>query len=459
MIEPQIALVSERPNDKFPTTWSRYSSLAELLNAENTANILVLDLPTASMHAGLTQLRSDERYRFTQVYSIDAENTAHPLSDGALPDSMDELVKEYVRLNTRLDTFNRGQPPATLEEHVLAWLWTRPQADLAPLRDTGQAQIYEYPLLKAFAGSQPLNEALWLRLMEEQGLLLPGPLTDRIRLCGHCNSGHLNYVDVCPSCKELEISKQPALHCFTCGHVAPQEHFLKDGLLLCPNCLSKLRHIGSDYDRPLENQTCNACRTSFVDAGVQARCLDCGHAQQPDELRIRQIHTYKLSEKARLRCRQGLADTVAGDYFNRLGLISQDSFTHLLNWQIQQSRRYQKAPPTSILGLHLGGLEQLLDSLPGQAVLDSLIERIEQTVRDTDRCSRTREDLLWFLLPHTDRTGARDLAKRMQSMTDLLDTYGNSITIRVTSCTLPHDLTQQETAPLLLARLTGEIRS
>nr|WP_309294963.1 hypothetical protein [Aeromonas caviae] len=27
-------------------------------------------------------------------------------------------------------------------------------------------------------------------------------------------------------------------------------------MLLCPNCFSRLRHIGSDYDRPLENYRC-----------------------------------------------------------------------------------------------------------------------------------------------------------------------------------------------------------
>jgi len=370
---------------------------------------------------------------------------------------MSDIINAHTRLQARLSTFNRGVPPSTLEELVLAWLWTRPQAELAPLRSTGQSQIYEYPLLTAFADQERVNEPLWLRLMEEQGLLVPGSLLDRIRLCNQCNSGHLNYVDVCPVCTALDISKQPALHCFTCGHVAAQEQFLKDGMLLCPNCLSKLRHIGSDYDRPLESQSCHACRTSFVDANVQAKCLDCGHAQQPDELRIRQLYSYVLTEKGRMRCRQGLDDTHVGDYFQRLGLVSEDGFSQLLEWQLQQSQRYSKTPPCSVLGLHLEGLEHLLDSPAGQATLDSLIERIEQTIRETDRCSRTRENLLWFLLPHTDRAGAAVLAKRMQDLTGLLSAYGSSVNLRITTSTLPHDLVKEETAALMLARLTSEL--
>ncbi|MFB1011335.1 MAG: diguanylate cyclase [Thiopseudomonas sp.] len=457
MTVPNIVLVSERPADTYPQGWGRYESLAQLLATQSAADVVVLDLPIASLHEGLILLRGDERYRIAHVYTVEEGSRIHPLSDGMLPGNMSDITSAHIRLQARLAAFNRGVPPATLEEYVLAWFWTRQQAELLPLRDSANAQIYKYPLLMAFAGQEQINEPLWLRLMEEQGLLMPVRLIDRIRLCGHCSGGHLNYVDVCPSCNELDITRQPALHCFTCGHVAPQEHFIKEGLLLCPNCLSKLRHIGSDYDRPLENQTCQSCRTSFVDADVEARCLDCGQAQQPDELRIRQLYTYRLTDKARMRCRQGLNESLVDSYFNRLGLINLDNFTRLLEWQLQQALRYQQTPPCSVLGLHLEGLEQLLDTSAGQATLDGLIERIEQTVREADRCSRARDNLLWFLLPHTDRAGAEVLVRRMQGLTDLLDLHSDTVTLTVTTCTLPYDIEKDETASLLLARLTGEI--
>ncbi len=172
----------------------------------------------------------------------------------------------------RLATFNRGRHPERLEERVMAWLWTRPHASITAQRDTSLADVYGYPLLEVFAGDEPVNQTLWLRLMSEQGLLVSGELIDRIRLCTKCNSARLNYVDVCPECRDLDIAKEPALHCFTCGHVAPQDEFLKDGLMLCPNCLTRLRHIGSDYDRPMENLSCRACNVSFIDSLVHARC-------------------------------------------------------------------------------------------------------------------------------------------------------------------------------------------
>ncbi|MFD2883408.1 hypothetical protein ACFS4T_13870 [Pseudomonas lini] len=124
-------------------------------------------------------------------------------------------------------------------------------------------QHYRYPLLEALADAEQVNPFVWLSLMVQHDWLEEGVLVDRVRLCSDCGSGRLNYIDVCAECQAMDISRQPSLHCFTCGHVGHQESFLKDGLLLCPNCLNRLRHIGSDYDRPLENYRCRSCQAFF----------------------------------------------------------------------------------------------------------------------------------------------------------------------------------------------------
>ena len=457
MNEPQIALISAGPADTVPATWKQYQSVSALQGDAALQAIIVLDLPENSTAQTLMLLRQDHRYRYTLIFSLKPQHTAHPLADGALPATTTELHKEYAELNRRLATFNRGRSPERLEEHVMAWLWSRPQAEIIAQRDTSLAQMYSYPLIKAFSDEEAVNESRWLRLMVEQGWLAEGELIDRVRHCLQCNSARLNYVDVCPECKDLDIARQPALHCFTCGHVAPQEQFLKEGLLLCPNCLTKLRHIGSDYDRPLENQNCRACRTPFMDAEVQARCLDCGHAHQPEDLRVREVRTYRITEKGRLRCRLGLSEKLATEYFDRLNLISLNDFTMLLDWQIQQSRRYQTSPACSLLAFQFDRLEGLLDSPEGQAALDNLIERLEQSTRDTDRCTRSREDLLWFLLPHTDRQGVEVLWQRLHSLVQTLDASDVELEVKMAALTLPNDLLAEESAELMMARLAGEV--
>lgn len=451
-----VALISEKFDDTIASNWSQFTSVADFQN-ETTADVIVLDLPENKTDRALTELRKDRRYQFTLIYTGIQQGRSQSLGDGQLPLTADDIEKNYAQLMKRLATFNRGRRPERLEERVMAWLWTRPHASITVERDATLAHVYGYPLIHAFASDDPVNEILWLRLMAEQGLLASGELIDRIRLCSKCNSARLNYVDVCPECKDLDIAKQPALHCFTCGHVAPQEHFIKDGLMLCPNCLTRLRHIGSDYDRPLENLSCRGCQASFIDPEVQARCLDCNHSHQPHELRVREIRNYSMTEKARLRCRQGFSEEISNEYFGRLNLISFNDFTNLLDWQIQQFRRYQGTPESSLLALHFTDLERALSSPEGQAGLDSLIERVKETIRDTDRCSRSREDLLWILLPHTDQKGVKVLEQRLSALMHLLDTKDGKVDLRMAACTLPNSLLTDENAQLLMGRLAGEI--
>lgn len=453
---PSIALVARRPSATSSENWRYFESILELLAAP-VVDIIILDLPDSELDVAVITLRNDSRYRFALISASDQRSVARPLLDGPMGIGTDELFAEHARLATRLEAFNHGRPAESVEERIMAWLWSRPDSTLAPLRDTSTTQMYTYPLVSNFSADSPVNETLWLRLMAEQGWLSAGELVDRIRLCSACDSSRINYIDVCPACKNMDIARRPALHCFTCGHVAPQENFLKGGLLLCPNCLARLRHIGSDYDRPLESLSCRACQSSFIDAYVQARCLDCNQQHSPDELRIREIHKYSLTETARLRCRNGFSEESRYEYFGRLNLISLTAFQRLLDWQIQQSRRYQDLPKCSVLALRLGNLDHLLSTPQGHVALDQLIERIKETIRDTDRCSRTSEDLLWFLLPHTDEQGVKVLGARLTNLSNRLDTTGHTTDVRMAAMSLPDDLVFEEDAQLLMARLAGGI--
>lgn len=363
--------------------------------------------------------------------------------------------------NERFGLFNRGALPERFEARVLAWLWLRPQSAVYAVRSVSVAQHYHYPLLEALGDDETPNAFTWLQLMTQQGWLEEAELLDRVRLCVGCGSGRLNYVDVCPECQTLEIARQPSLHCFTCGHVGPQEHFLKDGLLLCPNCLSRLRHIGSDYDRPLENYRCRSCQSFFVDADIEARCLDCGLAHAPDKLRVREVRNYRLAEAGRLRCRQGYgSNAVEANQFSQLNLLTRKAFHELLNWQLQQVRRY-KQPAFSLLGLRFVNLAATiseLGELRGHALVDGLVEHLQEAVRDTDRCSRVSEEILWVMMPHTDASGVAVVRQRLaQNVERLASEHIGRLQLRQASFTAPDDLLEQEDAALLLARLGGEL--
>lgn len=456
---PRIAVLGGLVSSHGGTTLDCFADLDSLLAAP-VFDVLLIDQPAAVASRSLHALRTASPYRFHLIYCCrDLDDGCHALGDGPVPADQNELSMRWQLWQSRFARFESSLAADRFEGRILAWLWMRASAQILAVRDPRVAQHYRYPLLEALAGEEHVNSFAWLSLMAQQDWLEEGDMLDRIRLCGECGSGRLNFVDVCPECQDLDISRQPALHCFTCGHVAPQDAFLKNAMLLCPNCLKQLRHIGSDYDRPLENYCCRSCKAFFVDATVQARCMDCGQAHAPERLRVREIRHYRLTEAGRLRCRQGL-DSASGDisHFNRLNLLGGRAFHDLLSWQLQIVRRYD-ASTFSVLGLRFINLGQTLMRLGehrGHAFIDSLVARLQEALRETDRCSRGTEEILWVLLPHTGADGLETVKRRLGQVAELFsDPEVSSISLRISSLTAPQDLHGDENAELLLARVAS----
>nr|WP_330219465.1 diguanylate cyclase [Pseudomonas sp. RIT-PI-q] len=417
-------------------------------------------MPAAYAGRVLRKLRSIPSFRYILIYCCrDQDGWCETLGDGACPVDASEIKTLWGIWQERFRQFRYGSAPERFESRVLSWLWLRDSARVYALRDPQVPQHYRYPLLDVLADNEQVNSFVWLGLMVQQGWLEEGVLVDRVRLCSDCGSGRLNYIDVCAECQALDISRQPSLHCFTCGHVGPQESFLKDGVLLCPNCLNRLRHIGSDYDRPMENYRCRSCQAFFVDAEVQARCLDCGLSHTPDKLRVREVRDFQLAEAGRFRCRQEFSDQSV-HHFGRLNLLGGKDFYNLLTWQIQLVRRYP-SPAFSVIGLrfvNLAGTMSRLGEHRGHAFIDSVADRLKETVRETDRCSRSTEEYFWIMLPHTDGKGLESVKQRLGRVAELFSAPEVSdISLRVISITAPDDLLDQEDGELLLARLASDL--
>jgi len=445
-----------------------FHSLQALLDHEQHCDVVVLDGPPEAMGEAVRRLRGDARYQLALIYTTRAGDAwCAALSDGDVPGDGMAIDAAWRQWQERRLLFNRNQAPEGFDETLLCWLWQRPGATIRPLRDSGHAHVYRYPLVEAITADANLSSYGWLRQKEEENLLEGGELIDRIRQCTACSSSRLNYVDVCPECHGLDIVRQPSLHCFVCGHVAPQQEFLKGDALVCPNCLTQLRHIGSDYDRPLENYRCRSCGAFFVDAEVDVHCLDCSQVNRPDELRVREIRSFRLSEAGALACRQGLGDNGAiGSYFRRLKLMDRGEFLEALDWQMAIARRYGKTSNSaiaSLLGVRMDNIERLFVDV-GEArattMLESLLERLQQIIRDTDRCMRGREDTLWLLLPHTSARGLDRVRERLQEGLERIHSGGGGaeLSLRFVGCVLPEQIQDDEDAALMLARLAGDLR-
>lgn len=441
--------------------WFKFDDVASLLQA-HPQDVVIIDLPPAEASLAMRELRHTPNYAHRLIYLAGQSDAyGEALSDGREPENLQDIQREAQSWRTRRAQLGPSDTDWSLTSSLMAWLWLRTGRELLPVRDATRQEIYVYPMIEALRQNLEGSASWTLQLAAHQGWIQSGELVDRIRQCTHCSSGHLNYVDVCPECDSLSIERQHALHCFVCGHVGPQENFTKDRGLLCPNCLSRLRHIGSDYDRPMENFGCRSCQAFFVDANVEARCLDCGQSCEPADLKVREIFHYSLTEAGRLRCRQGMLDRSVDidSHFQLSGMLPQSAFTSLLDWTLDIVRRYKRST-VSLVGIRLGNFQETLDSLgesKGYALLDAVVKRLVEIIRDTDRCMRSSEDAIWILLPETDVKGAKRVVERLAVLMEEFQRAQVEVDIKITSFTAPEDAREGESAELLLQRLLGQL--
>ncbi|MGF1757054.1 diguanylate cyclase [Photobacterium sagamiensis] len=376
----------------------------------------------------LLSIRSDLSRYLQPVFCVSKSKLSDVLADGMQDDIFRRLPTMLERL--ALLTVQTHSEPLDM----LAWFsWPRTHFKLIPVWSAVYQKGYRYPLLDCLAGADA--GSVLARSVEHQ-LLEIDSLLDRIRLCRHCHSERLNYVDVCPECSDIDIVLKPGVHCFVCGYVDDQEAFVPQGIMKCPKCSTTLRHIGVDYDRPLERFSCHACHTRFIEADVKVRCHDCGSLQTPDELAATPIHIYRTGNLAR-------QIALEGSHLLHLPLtwgnpVSPDNFPWLLQWNSALLSRH--GGEHTVMAILLGNLPEIkveLGLLQVQERIRELIKRLQNIFRDTDVVCQYADDLLLLLLPNTTTGVWTVLKQRILELTTIegldslqLDVYVKSLPLQ-----------------------------
>ncbi|GKS69905.1 GGDEF domain-containing protein, diguanylate cyclase (c-di-GMP synthetase) or its enzymatically inactive variants [Nitrosomonas sp. PY1] len=378
------------------------------------------------------------------------------LLDGQLtePSALQKKISDTEGLTK---SFKNTEACITPQGRLIKYLWLRPDFIIQPQHEWKNARYYRYTLLEAL-NNDTGDSFGWLRKLAAARILEPVSLIDRQRECTHCRSAHLSFTDICPNCFEIDIALRPSLHCFTCGCVDAQDKFLHAGMLKCPKCNTHLRHIGSDYDRPLENYQCQSCNHTFSEGEIRVRCAVCEKSMKPDELVINEIQHWRLSDRGRVIAFRGeVFDLSSG--FDQLDFISKELFIHDLDWMMVLSHRYKNIN-FSLFGIYFSNLTELVDEI-GHArllqVMESFAQRLRNLLRTPDLSTRTAENMLWLLLPNTDKQGLVGFHKRIEaSMNQLVLESDQKLIYRF--CSISSDqLSDQEDAELLLVRLSGEL--
>jgi len=378
------------------------------------------------------------------------------LVDGQLPQppQLKETINHFLDLSS---AYKSSEAQMSHLGRLIKYLWLRPNFILHPCQDWQHLRFYRYPLLEVL--SQDKSDSFeWLQSLSASKLLEPVALIDRQRECAFCHSTHLSFIDTCPSCHAIDIDLQASLHCFTCGCVDVQEKFIHSGALICPKCNTQLRHIGSDYDRPIENHSCHVCHQTFIEPNVLARCTVCEKEMMPNDLASNRIRSWRLSDRGRIIAVRGEVFDIATS-FDQLNFIPKDLFIHDLDWLLISSRRYPDIT-FSLFGIYFLNLTELI-GLIGHTqllqMLESFAQRLRSMLRTPDLSTRTAENMLWLLLPHTDAQGLSSFQKRIENSTQLLQAEGDmKLDCRFISVD-SSQISKIETAELLLARLYGEL--
>ncbi|MBM4892760.1 diguanylate cyclase [Vibrio parahaemolyticus] len=326
-----------------------------------------------------------------------------------------ESKKVWRSIQSKIDSIDE---PDVLDP-LIGWLGVNRQRRVSALKSLESMSIYSFPIIDLLF---PDIYSTYRYVLSEQGrgVLEPEALIDRIRVCSHCNSGHLNYVEVCPDCSSIDIDSQSSLHCFTCGHVGEQHSFQRRGKLECPKCLTQLRHIGVDYDRPLENHVCHSCSSLFVEAATISQCLSCDSKIKVEELVVRKIYQYRLGEVGEYIFQHG--KSIQAPELSIKGKVEVSFFQNLLAWLNKVALRHKEQH--LLLGLHLPTIDEYGKQY-GDAklfsLMDQLTRRLSGLFRDTDICCQYKQDVLLVLMPNTTNASLSVLQQKLSDLGDLVE--------------------------------------
>ena len=397
----------------------------------------------------------------TYIKKIRQSNKAYLVPIILVNEKHDNLFADgyFSNLNEALDNCNKinnlvqqlkGRKAGTWKSKFLSYLFTRPELVIAPIADWKSKSYYKYPLLELFS-KKAENYLFWLDDLQSSAYLNIESLTDQPFCCPFCFSAHIKFTDHCPSCNSISIRKESFLHCFTCGIVAPQAEFMKNDRFVCPRCNSKLKHIGDDYDRPLENGVCNDCNSYHTDTGLAVSCMICDKKYSADSLTKRAFYTYKLTDTGKNYIRYDTID-INSAFADNMSYVNQHFFYYTLGWLISMQKRYAE-DFFSIIGFNfynlIGdfGIERLHD----------FAKQLRALLRTTDFCTRLNENVFWIILTKTDHQGAETVKDRITKIYSELTKNAADEELKIVQFTSSQENTKEENAKVLIAKLGADL--
>jgi GGDEF domain-containing protein/predicted Zn-ribbon and HTH transcriptional regulator len=243
-------------------------------------------------------------------------------------------------------------------------------------------------------------------------------LTDKVHLCPSCGWHTLNFVEVCPRCRSLDIEIENVIHHFACAYVGPWSEFKKGVDLVCPKCNDVLRHLGMDYERPSDTYVCRGCGYVFTDSAVEGHCFRCKNVASAPQLSAQNVYEYMPNPKSSRAVEygriQGL-DLQSVLFEERSRTFRRDFLIFEIDREIYRARRYKS--PLSLALIAIQGMEAgaKIHGATGLAeIRREVFEHIASTLRDLDVVSAVNDGWAAVLLPETPLAAATTVTQRLK---------------------------------------------
>jgi len=166
--------------------------------------------------------------------------------------------------------------------------------EISDLKPTFDPKVgYRYPEVEAVL-DDPSKAEEFLERLHAAGVL-ERRLYDKVVYCPNCGSQNVSTRYCCPYCKSFNIKKGSLIEHVKCGYMDVEEHFRKNGKLVCPKCREKLKKLDVDHRKAGVWCTCLECGKSFDIPVPRHFCRDCQREFTFEELEIKDVYVYTLN--------------------------------------------------------------------------------------------------------------------------------------------------------------------
>jgi len=300
---------------------------------------------------------------------------------------------------------------------LLKRLSETPDKELFPLPDIHSSFGYSYPEAEEIFEASAAETDQHLVDLALNGCLEKSVYTN-IHLCPFCNVYNLNFMEVCPDCKNPDVTMTELIHHFKCAYVGPKQEFQRGMQLMCPKCEGVLRHIGVDYEKPSESFVCNVCAVVFTEAEVNCFCLNCQKQFKLAEAVLRSICRYKIAPRGKTAAATGSLHEITFDQAfidTGLEILNFKYFYTKFQEELNRFKRYDRPLTLMMVGIHyFDGYLKLKGPNETTKLLHNVTQCLKEAIRDTDFLARFEESTFVILLPETPLQQVHKLADRLK---------------------------------------------